>query len=412
MKQLYILVGLILPLQIHAQGTRIQDYIERYKDIAIEEMHRSGIPASIKLAQAILESDAGVSELAQSSNNHFGMKCGPGWAGGSFFKKDDDRDRRGRLIKSCFRMYDTPEESFVAHTEFLTNPAKAYRYGPLFDIDQTDYKSWAWGLKKAGYATNPRYANLLIDLIQQHHLYTYDYYERNQMVHQAVVQIIEKNNRLDEFDHLPRKDTREIRQSREEIVFSVERRVLKNNRVKMVYAQTGDTPRKIANDLKVLVDDILAYNENIESPTQKLRPFEYVYLEEKKKRYRGDTKTHLVQLDEDMYGIAQKYGIQLDRLYLMNRLKDGMEPFPGEKVVLRGMVKVKERPKIRIEQIEQVVVNKEAVRPVRRYIVQQGDTLFSIAKHYQVTVEDIKRQNQLNDNLIEPGQIIVIDDQD
>ena len=412
MKKFYILVGICLSVQLWAQDSQIQDYIERYKDIAIEEMHRSGIPASIKLAQAILESDAGNSDLAQNSNNHFGMKCGPVWSGGTFFKKDDDRDRRGRLIKSCFRMYDTPEESFVAHTEFLTNPAKAYRYGPLFDIDQTDYKSWAWGLKKSGYATNPRYANLLISLIQQYHLYSYDYYERNEMVHQAVVQMVAKNKQLDEFDQLPQKDTREIRRTQEDIVFSVERRVLKNNRVKMVYAQAGDTPYKIASDLKVLVSDILTYNENLQSADQELEAFEYVYLEEKKKRYKGNTKTHLVQLDDDMYSIAQKYGVQLDKLYLMNRLKEGMEPFPGEKVVLRGMVKVKERPKIRLEQIEQVVVSTEPARPVRRYIVQHGDTLYSIAKHYQVTVEDIKRQNQLNDNLIEPGQVIVIDDQD
>lgn len=130
------------------------DYIARYKDIAIREMERAGIPASIKLAQALLESDAGNSYLARKANNHFGIKCGAAWDGKKFYRLDDDYDDKGNRVKSCFRAYKDAEDSFIAHSEFLRDPAKEYRYGFLFRIDPTDYKRWATGLKKR--ATPPR----------------------------------------------------------------------------------------------------------------------------------------------------------------------------------------------------------------------------------------------------------------
>ena len=152
----------------------IEVYIDQYKDIAIQEMDRTGIPASIKLAQAILESDAGRSNLATKAKNHFGIKCGYDWKGPTFKKKDDDRDRRGKLIKSCFRSYKDPRSSFIDHSEFLLDPNKEHRYGPLFEIPKKQYKKWAKGLKKSGYATNPKYDKLLIDLIERYALYKFD----------------------------------------------------------------------------------------------------------------------------------------------------------------------------------------------------------------------------------------------
>ena len=151
-----------------------QEYIDQYSVIAIAEMRRAGIPASIKLAQGILESNAGASMLAVKANNHFGIKCGGEWRGKAMHKKDDDRNRDGRLVKSCFRWFDSAEQSFIAHSEFLMDPAKDHRYGFLFDLDVTDYKSWAHGLKKAGYATNPRYPQLLISIIENYGLHRYD----------------------------------------------------------------------------------------------------------------------------------------------------------------------------------------------------------------------------------------------
>ncbi|MEL7159464.1 MAG: glucosaminidase domain-containing protein, partial [Bacteroidota bacterium] len=149
-------------------------YIRRYKDIAIREMERSGVPASIKLAQGILESDSGKSSLANSANNHFGIKCGSAWKGDEYYKKDDDYDQNGRLIKSCFRKYRNADASFVAHSEFLRDPKKSFRYGFLFRLDPTDYEGWAEGLRRAGYATNPRYPQLLIGIIERYNLQQYD----------------------------------------------------------------------------------------------------------------------------------------------------------------------------------------------------------------------------------------------
>ncbi len=416
MKAVFILFLLFVSTTLFTQDAVIQNYIESYKDVAIEEMYRTGIPASIKLAQAVLESNAGRSELSTGASNHFGMKCGPAWEGDEFYRKDDDRDRKGRLIKSCFRVYDSPIESFIAHSEFLMNPAKAYRYGTLFDIPRTDYKSWAWGLKKAGYATNPKYANLLISLIEMYHLYTYDYYERNDIVHLTVEQLLEKNHyqtskathtRLD--DHTVKAL---VKESYTPLSFERKRKVIKNNGVKMIYAFAGDTPEKIARDLGILSDKIIEYNEHIVSSQQSLIRSEYIYLEKKKRKYKGGRKHHLVLEGESMHSIAQKYGIELNYLHMRNRLEPGLEPALGSKLVLRGMIKEKHRPAIRPD--KSVFVKNVLDKPIYNapaaveYIVKQGDTLYAIAKMYQTDVDTLKVQNQLASNEIFPGQKIVI----
>lgn len=163
-------------------------FIKRYKDIAIQEMERTGIPASIKIAQALLESGAGKSDLARKANNHFGIKCGGDWTGKTYYKEDDDRDARGKIIPSCFRKYNKAEESWVAHSEFLRG---RYRYQALFQLDSKDYKAWAHGLRQAGYATNPNYANDLIRVVETYQLYQYDEVRVN--VPQIVVNLPETN---------------------------------------------------------------------------------------------------------------------------------------------------------------------------------------------------------------------------
>lgn len=149
-------------------------YIERFAPLAVEEMHRVGIPASIKLAQAVLESNSGRSDLAVNSNNHFGIKCKSWWKGQSYYHKDDDLDARGRLMESCFRAYTDIESSFRDHSDFLkTSP----NYTPLFKLDPSDYKGWAAGLKSCGYATDKSYADKLIQTIETFQLYRYDTYK-------------------------------------------------------------------------------------------------------------------------------------------------------------------------------------------------------------------------------------------
>ena len=167
------------------------NYIGKYKEIAQSEMQRVGIPASIKLAQGILESNSGRSTLAQKANNHFGIKCGNYWEGPTFFREDDDY-RGGKLIKSCFRKFDSAEHSFVAHSDFLTNPGSQYRYGFLFDLDPFDYVSWAEGLKASGYATDPLYAEKLISVIEKYQLYQFDNLNNLPAVNHELV--IEEND--------------------------------------------------------------------------------------------------------------------------------------------------------------------------------------------------------------------------
>lgn len=156
------------PTRSKGTSTSGIDYITRYKDIAVSEMNQFGIPASIKLAQALLESGNGNSYLAKEANNHFGIKCGGVWSGRSVNRPDDN-------LNDCFRVYDNPEQSFKDHSQFLLRK----RYEKLFTLDKDDYRGWAKGLKEAGYATNPRYPDLLIDLIERYQLHQYDRAERS-----------------------------------------------------------------------------------------------------------------------------------------------------------------------------------------------------------------------------------------
>lgn len=149
------------------------DYVDQYKDLAVAEMYRSGIPASIILAQGILESGNGQSRLASNSNNHFGIKCKSYWTGKTYYHKDDDF-KNGKLIKSCFRAYDSPIDSYVDHSNFLMYTE---RYSVLFQYDRTDYYNWAHGLRTCGYATDKRYAKKLIKTIQLYDLQSFDYWQ-------------------------------------------------------------------------------------------------------------------------------------------------------------------------------------------------------------------------------------------
>ena len=172
---LLIILGAVIFSSVQAEDSKSREsYIKKFKKIAISEMERTGVPASIKLAQGILESNAGQSTLARKANNHFGIKCGSTWTGKTYYRKDDDFDENGNLVESCFRAYRNAKSSFIAHSEFLADPRKRYRYGFLFQLNPRDYKAWARGLKRAGYATSPTYAEKLISIIETYDLDQYD----------------------------------------------------------------------------------------------------------------------------------------------------------------------------------------------------------------------------------------------
>ena len=288
------------------------DYVERFKEIAIIEMERAGIPASIKLAQGILESNAGRSFLAEKANNHFGIKCGSNWNGKKVYRKDDDYNDRGELIESCFRGYKNADASYIAHSEFLRDPRKQYRYGFLFKLESTNYKGWARGLKDAGYATSMTYPNKLIDIIERYKLYRYDQMTTPEVI--ADVDVVDEEG-----------GTVEIPGS-----------VFKNNDVRYALALENETPTDISIRTGVKLSSLLAYNENKIDRNQKLKAGTVIYVQSKRSSYRGKRKWHYVQKGETMFYISQLYGITLDRLYERNRFSAPSQPAVGERVKIRG----------------------------------------------------------------------------
>ncbi|MTB52293.1 glucosaminidase domain-containing protein [Lewinella sp. W8] len=309
-----LLYGAAMPLEVVFSEDH-ERYISRFKDIAIREMERTGVPASIKLAQGILESDAGRSVLARSANNHFGIKCGSNWKGGEYYRRDDDYDENGRLIKSCFREYRNADASFVAHSEFLRDPAKAFRYGFLFRLNPTDYRAWAKGLRQAGYATNPRYPELLISLIERYNLQQYD-------APGAV-------------------DPVEV----EEPVTELLTGILRENDVSYFISEAPLSVEEVAQKVDLSIRRILDYNEALNQESQEVPSGERVYLQKKRKNYRGRERYYAVQEGEDLYDVAQRFGLRLDKLASRNKLTEEADPATGEKIKLRGG-KVKDAPRL------------------------------------------------------------------
>lgn len=314
---------LLLPLvSLLAQQSESQlSYIDRFKDIAVREMERTGIPASIKLAQGLLESNSGQSVLARRANNHFGIKCGSNWQGDDFYREDDDYDENGKLIKSCFRSYKNSDASYIAHSEFLRDPRKAFRYGFLFRLDPKDYRRWAYGLKQAGYATSPTYPESLISLIERYELFRYD------------------NATAVDID------------APADIVASG---ILDNNDVRYIVVAEGESLEDIARRVDVSIRNLISYNEKIDGSQQEVAEGERVYLQPKRNSYRGQKKYHTVAAGETMFDISQEYAVKLSKLYERNRIPAGKEPAVSEKIKLRGWCKVKESPKLRSAQDSEV----------------------------------------------------------
>lgn len=292
----------VFALQASAQlrwNNTCQQYIDQYCDVAIEQMKRWHIPASITLAQGIFESGAGKSELTRVANNHFGIKC-HGWTGPTAYMDDDARNE-------CFRAYDNAFESFEDHSRFL---ATGQRYRKLFDLKITDYKGWARGLKAAGYATNPKYADRLIELIQLYKLYQFD-----------------TAKGYDKFMAQRGRDRMVNGQSLHPIhIF---------NKNYYMYARRGDTFRTIAEEVGISYKKLARYNERNRDDV--LKEGEVVWLKKKQRRAPKDyeERLHYVRPGESMYFIAQKYGIRLASLYKLNRLSPDYDIRVGDALKLR-----------------------------------------------------------------------------
>lgn len=401
---------------------KYEAYIEQYNEAAIKEMTDYGIPASITLAQGLLESAAGTSTLATIANNHFGIKCGDDWEGETYFKVDDDLDRNGNLRRSCFRKYESAEESFADHSEFLAGQRKEQRYGFLFTkLGPTDYKNWARGLQSAGYATAKDYADNLIALIERYDLHQYD---------------LENDRNNDE----QREEDEDISD-----------RILFVNDVSFVHSRKNESLQSIAEQFDASPEDLVIYNDSRYRATEKLENGVIVFLEEKKIQWEGTEKYHTVEASETMFYIAQQYGIKLSSLLSRNGLRKGQEPEEGERIYLRILTQKPGDLRIRTDDRQEPGTrtntrtrpdpasnndeldfeitpdsdNRQAENSRRNdpndqdeevtnndhdgyHLVKRGDTLYSISRKYNTTVDKIKRLNNLRSDAIHTGEWIKI----
>ena len=422
-------LGLTLSL---AQDT--EAYINKYKDIAVAEMLRTGIPASIKLAQGLLESNCGCSELAKKSNNHFGIKCGGDWTGKSFHKEDDDY-KDGELMKSCFREFKSPEESFIAHSDFLTDPKKSARYGFLFQLKSTDFEGWARGLSKSGYATDPRYADKLIKIIEDNRLYDFD------LGSDAVA-------------------------SNKPAASLGSTMIRSNNKTDYAVALEGDNITSIAQRYNVKLKQIAEYNDYAYAANDILPKGTKVYLESKQTKFHGKQKYYVIKTGEDLIYVSQLFGMKLSALQKRNGVEGSKVPVPGQKIMLKGKSKVPIRTKDPYEvpevtppppanatvavnntiavnnttsntakttpvnntskspPVNNKVVTADSIKTVAKdstkvivktqapsaeqHVVGTGETLFSIAKNYGLSVDDLKKINNLSVDTIFIGQKLII----
>lgn len=323
-KLLFTILFAVTSNLIFAQSSDVvRKYIDTYKNVAIAEEMRTGVPAAITLAQGIHESGAGTSDLVLASNNHFGIKCN-GWNGPSVTHDDDAKNE-------CFRKYDDPVASYKDHSDFLKN--RPY-YTSLFQLDPTDYKAWAYGLKKAGYATNPKYPQILIKLIEDYGLQQYT--------------MLALNNKFADgggadYAKTETDDTKTSETNIEQTVvktYNYPSSVFKINETKVVFVKKGTSFLKVANDNDISLARLFEFNDM--KPVDIADNDQLIFLQRKRKIGAGEF--HVVEQGETLYDIAQAEGIRLESLLEYNLLKENMQPAVGEKLNLKW--KVSQMPKL------------------------------------------------------------------
>jgi len=345
MKRLLLLISLLVLSKFSAQGWATEDqYIQRFAKYAVEEMEKYKIPASITLAQGLLETGGGQSRLAQEGKNHFGIKCKEDWTGKTMKHTDD-------APNECFRVYDDPRQSYEDHSIFLST--RKY-YANLFKLDMKDYRAWAQGLKKAGYATNPRYASILIGKIEKYKLYEYDNTTSNEVLY-AVLKMYPdlKDDRTFMAQLEPSKAVKKVKEpvtvevpykqtsyaqqqkrverikTKAEILNSIIIKSHPNEGLKYIVIPEDTNVKFIANKFKVSESRLMKWND-LDSDV--LKKNDIVFLESKNSA--GNTATYKAESGEDMHDIAQKFGIKLNKLYAKNRMDEGQQPSAGQLIYL------------------------------------------------------------------------------
>lgn len=293
-----------------------EDYITMFREAAIADMQKTGVPASITLAQGMYESDNGNSPLAKEAKNHFGIKCHTEWNGPTFHQDDDEKNE-------CFRKYKSVQESYDDHSYFLRSRD---RYSFLFSLDITDYKGWAHGLKKAGYATNPEYAKKIIDLIERYNLQIYD--------HKGATIPAANTNDSPVKTNSSNKVIVDIQPEKKAVTkktVAIQENGNTINNIPFIKAKKGDSWVKISRDQNLELWQLLNYNDADKNDI--LHDGEIVFLKGKKNH--ATVEEHIVKQNETMRDIAQMYGVKLNKLYRMNMMNSGSQPKPGDKIILK-----------------------------------------------------------------------------
>lgn len=312
---LFLLAGLpVARAQAHAPapGYTAEEYIARWKEVAVSKMKQHGIPASITLAQGLLESGNGNSELAREANNHFGIKCTPDWTGGKSYHDDDRKN-------DCFRKYADAADSFEDHSRFLKRP----RYADLFTLKSTDYKGWAHGLKKAGYATDPHYPRKLIELIERYQLHLFD---------QGVDVAYRPTKPAEPKPERERKGRRPVTGGETITITQGRPAEVFEGRIKCVRAKSGDTFRKLADELEMTHGMLARWNDMDKDAA--LTEGQVIFIQPKRNKAK-DAEAHVAVTGETLWQISQQYGVKLDRLAKYNGLERDARLSAGQRIALR-----------------------------------------------------------------------------
>lgn len=372
MKRILVAILCCLPFRaLYAQVMTVEEYIEKYKGLAMSEMKRSGIPAAITLAQGIMESEIGNSDLARRSNNHFGIKCKSNWLGEAVYHDDDERGE-------CFRKYSTVEESYRDHSDFLRNSA---RYSFLFELNPRNYRGWCHGLKRAGYATNPRYPDILISNIERYDLQQYS------------LKVLDES-RDSEFSVSDSPASGEY--SSESVVPSAAfHEVTRYNDLKAVYVPRGTSLLWVASRHDLSLSRLLEFNDLDDdglTPTD-----QWLYLERKRKQ--GKHESCKVVEGEGIHDISQRQGIQLERLIHLNPQLLSGPVQAGTTVRLRD-------PEENMRPLTGHLFSSKSAGLIHEVKPREG--LYSISKKYNVSIDQLKKWNNLASNELKVGQQLII----
>lgn len=396
--QLTLTLAVLLAGKSFAQPAHvINDYVLKFKDMAMDEMKRTGVPAAITLAQGIHETSAGQSVLVIKSNNHFGIKCKSEWKGLSVSHDDDARGE-------CFRKYSSPYDSFKDHSDFL---ASRSHYSSLFKLNPTDYEGWAIGLKKAGYATNPKYPQILIKLIRDYNLQYYTLIAMGEKPDKSQNEVWAKNNDRQEKENRIASVIPEMNVEPQKVSYPPG--VFKINDTKVVFIPKGTSFLAVAERYNLPLGRLFEFNDM--RPQEIALTDQLIYIQRKRKT--GASEFHIVAKDENLYLIAQTEGIRIESLQAYNFLKANMQPQVGEKLYLHQQAPAMPRLTTaaaivsifsKSNNFAKASDTKTKEENYFVHTVQVKETMYSISKKYAVSTQDILEWNGLHNMVLKTGQ--------